>query len=115
MNIQINGHRKSQDTKKAERFFSERRVDYHLRDVVEKPLAPREIERILRSIPAENLIDTESRQFKKRGLEHMVYDPVEEITEDPRLLRMPIVRNGDRATVGYDPDTWVRWIEEAEA
>jgi arsenate reductase (glutaredoxin) len=111
MNIQINGRAKSQETKKAERFFSERRVEYHLRDIVEKPLSPREIETICRSIDPEDLIDTEGKRYRERGLEFVIYDPRTEIAEDPALLRLPIVRNGNAATAGYDPDTWKRWIE----
>ena len=112
MNIQINGHRKSKDTRKTERFFSERRIPFHSRDLIEKPLSPREIENISRSVNPDLLIDTESAAYKKAGMEYMEYDPAEEVVEKPQLIRMPIVRNGPEATVGYAPDTWLRWIAD---
>jgi arsenate reductase (glutaredoxin) len=111
MNIQINGHKKSKDTRKAERFFSERNVPFHSRDIIEKPLSPGEIENICRSIDPESLIDTESNAYKKGGFAFMVYDPIEEISEKPHLIRIPIVRNGNVSTVGYEPDIWAGWIE----
>ena len=113
MNIQINGHRKSKETRKAERFFSDRGLPFHSRDIIEKPLAPREIENICRTLDPESLIDTESSTYKKSGLAFMVYDPIEEISERPQLIRMPIVRNGGKVTVGYEPDIWNEWIESS--
>ncbi len=113
MNIQINGLQKSSDTRKAIRFFKERRIPVHIRDVTEKPLAPREIEKICSKIDPEELIDSESKEYTKRGLQYMTFDPIEEIAEDPLLLKMPIVRNGSDVTVGYDPETWDNWIKES--
>ncbi len=113
MNIQINGTQKSSDTRKAVRFFKERSIPVQIRDVVEKPLAPREIENICTAVDPEVLVDPESKEYKKRGLEYMTYDPAEEIAEDPLLLKMPIVRNGREVTMGYDPERWTKWIEES--
>lgn len=109
MNIQIFGTKKCNDTKKAERFFKERGVKIHFRDLTEKGLAAGELQNICRSIELDNLIDTESKQYKKRGMQYMVFNLEEELLADPLLLKTPIVRNGKEATIGYKPEIWKSW------
>jgi len=113
MNIQILGRKNCNDTKKAQRFFKERRINFHFRDLAEKGLSNGELENICRTIDPEDLIDKESKQYKKRGLEFMVYQVAEELLNDPLIIRTPIVRNGSKATVGVESDTWAEWIKDA--
>ncbi len=112
MTIQIFGTAKSNDTKKALRFFKERGIKPNFRDLREKGLAKGELENIARKIPLEELIDTESKQYKKRGMAYMKFDIEEELLEDPLLLKMPVVRFGKEVTVGYKPEVWKTWIEK---
>lgn len=109
MNIQIIGTKKCQDTRKAERYFSERKIPYQFRDLAEKGISKGELENISRAIPVEELIDRQGRQFRKRNLEFMVFNTEEELLSDPLLLKTPIVRNGRQATLGYSPDEWKKW------
>jgi arsenate reductase-like glutaredoxin family protein len=110
MNIQIIGTKKCRDTQKAERFFKERKVPYHFRDLTEKGISKGELENITRVIPIEELIDKEGKQFKKRGFEFMVYNIETELLEDSLLLKTPIVRNGKSVTIGFHPEVWFNWI-----
>jgi arsenate reductase len=110
MNIQIIGTKKCRETQKAERYFKERRISYHFRDLTEKGISKGELENIKQAIQIEELIDKEGKQFKKRGFEYMVYDIETELLEDSLLLITPIVRNGMLATVGYQPAIWKEWI-----
>ncbi len=110
MNIQIFGTRKCNNTKKAQRFFKERGIKFHFRDLTEKGLSNGELQNICRVIPLDDLIDTDSKQYKKKGMKYMVFDLEEELLEDPLLLKTPIVRNGKDATIGYQPDVWKEWI-----
>lgn len=112
MNIQIIGTKKCRDTQKAERFFKERKVSYHFRDLNEKGISKGELENVKHAIPIEELIDREGKQFKKRGFDYMVYDIETELLEDSLLLKTPIVRDGRLATVGYQPEIWKEWITE---
>jgi len=113
MNIQIIGTKSCADTRKAERFFKERRVPIQFRDIKEKGLSQGELNNITRHIEPEDLIDTEGKQYRKRNMEYLVYDPVEEILEDPLLLKTPVVRNGKhKVTVGHQPEVWAQWVEE---
>ena len=113
MNIQIFGTKKCKDTQKAERFFKERRIQFHFRDLTIKGISKGELENIKRVIPLEDLINEDGKQFKKRNLKYMLYDIEEELLSDPLLFKTPIVRNGRLATVGYQPEIWNKWIENA--
>ena len=110
MNIQIIGTKKCKETQKAERFFRERRIPYHFRDLTEKGISKGELENINQAVPMEELMDKEGKQFKKRGFKYMVYDIETELLEDSLLLKTPVVRNGRLATIGYQPDIWNEWI-----
>ena len=112
MNIQIMGTKKCRDTQKAERFFKERNIVYHFRDLSEKGISKGELENIKQVIPTDELIDKEDKQFKKRGFEYMVYDIETELLKDALLFKTPVVRNGRLATVGYQPELWKEWIKE---
>lgn len=112
MNIQIIGTKKCKETQKAERFFKERRIPYHFRDLAEKGISKGELENIKQAIAIEELIDKNGKQFKKRGFEYMKYDIETELLEDSLLLKTPIVRNGKLATVNYAPEVWQEWISE---
>ena len=110
MNIQIFGTKKCSDTRKAERFFKERRINFHFRDLSEKGISKGELENIKRVFEAGELIDKGGKEFRKRNLEFMIYDIEEELLNDPLLFKTPIVRNGKEVTVGYKPDIWKEWL-----
>lgn len=111
MNIQIFGTKKCNDTKKAERFFKERNILYHFRDLSEKGMSPGELENISHVFSLDDLIDVNSKQYKKRGLQYMVFNTEEELLADPLLFKTPIVRNGKKVTVGYQTEIWKVWID----
>jgi arsenate reductase (glutaredoxin) len=111
MNIQMFGTKKCQDTRKAERFFKERNIEFHFRDLSEKGISPGELENISRVIPPDDLIDKEGKQFRKRNLQFMKFNTEAELLSDPLLFRTPIVRNGKLVTVGYTPEVWLEWIK----
>ena len=110
MNIQIIGTKKSSETRKAERFFKERGVVFHFVDLNERPLSKGEIESVARAVGADELVDEESKIYKSRGMTYMEFDPLEELGEHPLLMKIPVVRNGREATIGYSPDVWKAWI-----
>lgn len=109
MNIQIIGTKSCSETRKAERFFSERRIQFHFRDLNEKGLAKGELENITCVIPLDELVNREGKQYKKRNMQYMVFNLEEELLNDPLLLKTPIVRNGKEVTIGYQPEVWKKW------
>ncbi len=112
MNIQIFGRKDCKDTRKAERFFSERRITYHFRDLKEKGIRLGELENIINHIPIENLIDINGKRFKERNLIYINYNIKDELLNDSLLFKTPIVRNGKLATIGYVPEVWQKWIKD---
>jgi arsenate reductase len=110
MNVQIIGTKKCRETQKAERFFKERSTPFQFRDLTEKGISRGELENICRSVPIDELLNKEGKEFQKRGLQYMVYEIEEELLSDPLLFKTPIVRNKGKATVGYQPEVWKEWI-----
>ena len=107
------GTKKCRETQKAIRFFKERGIIIQFRDLIEKGLSEGELENIKPNIKPEELIDTESRRYKQRGMSYMVFDIEEELLKDPLLLKTPLVRNGNKSTAGYKPETWLEWIKSS--
>ncbi len=109
MNIQIFGTRKCQDTRKAERYFKERRIKYQFIDLTVKGMSKGELSSVKNAVKLENLIDTTGKEYQKRNLKYIVHDVEEVLLNNPQLLKTPIVRNGPKATVGYSPEIWQEW------
>jgi arsenate reductase len=109
MTIQIFGILKCQDTRKAQRYFKERRVPFQFIDLTEKGLSKGELNSVKAAIGIDNLIDREGKEYARRNLKYLTHDVEEELLGDPLLFRTPVVRNGSRATVGYTPQIWKEW------
>jgi arsenate reductase (glutaredoxin) len=110
MNIQIFGRRDCSESRKAERWFKERKIPFQFIDLKEKGFSPKELEAVARPIGYENLLDRDSKRFKEKGLAFMSPSRVPKVLlEDALLVRTPVIRNGASATLGYQPDTWKLW------
>lgn len=110
MNIQIFGNSKSFDTKKAERWFKERRIKYQYIDLATKGLSPREYLAVKQKVGFEALVNTSCRAYEDLYMAYITPAAQEEkLLENPILFNAPIVRNGKEATVGYCPEVWANW------
>lgn len=112
MNIQIFGKSKSFDTKKAERWFKERRIKYQSIDLVRYGMSGKEFDSVLRAVGGiDNLIDWESKSPEVTLMRYMDDKRAKEdkVFDYPELMRAPVVRNGKQATVGYCPEIWEKW------
>ena len=109
MNIQIFGKAKCFDTKKAERYFKERRIKFQRIDLIDVGLSRGEFISVKAAVGLESLIDSSAPNSEI--LTYLAYDAdkEEKLLENPAFLRTPIVRNGKKATVGYCPDVWKSW------
>ncbi len=106
MGIQIIGTKKCRETQKTERYFKERKIAYHLADLNQRELSVGELKSVITSLGADELIDTESKLYKKKGMQFMDFDPLEELADHPDLMRTPVVRDGSKAVIGFNPDLW---------
>lgn len=114
VNVQIFGVKNSQATRAAERFFKERGVKLHIVDLKQKPFAPGEIKRFTDRFGFAGLLDTESKFYIDSGLKYLKVTDSEllaRIEKEPRLLRLPFVRAGNRLSVGQDEDAWKGMLE----
>lgn len=112
MNIQIFGKLKCFDTKKAERYFKERGIKYQYIDMIQKGMSKGEFNSVKQAVGGyEKLID---ENCKDKDLVALVKylaeeDKQDKILDNPKLIKTPVVRNGKKATIGYQPDVWKDW------
>lgn len=109
MNIQIFGKSKCFETKKAERYFKERRVKFQSIDLVKYGISRGELQSVKNAVGLELLVDWSHPDAAL--LRYLAYDSdkLEKLLENPALLKTPIVRNGRQATAGYQPEIWKNW------
>lgn len=113
MNVQIFGIQKSADTRKALRFFKERRVNVHFVDLKVRPASKGELSRFAQEFGVEALLDRESKRFRELGLGAAHYSQetwLDKLAEEPLLLRMPLVRRKNALTVGLAEKEWKEWV-----
>lgn len=112
MNIQIFGKSKCFDTKKAERYFKERRIKYQFIDLPKYGMSGKEFDNVLQAVGGvDNLIDWDGKSQEITLMKYMEDKRAKEdkLFDDPSLIKTPVVRNGKQATVGYRPDIWEKW------
>ncbi len=110
MNIQIFGKAKCFDTKKAERWFKERKIRFQSVDIIKYGLSNGEFTSVCRAVGGfEALLDPKSKDAD--ALRWLASDQakIDHMLENPKLLRTPIVRNDKQATIGYHPEIWSIW------
>jgi arsenate reductase (glutaredoxin) len=110
--VQVFGVRRSADTRKALRFFAERRIKTHFVDLQERAAAPGELRRFVQRFGIEALIDRDSRRFADLGLgaAHLSEERwLEKLVAEPLLIRMPLVRHGAQLTIGEAAGVWKEW------
>src|SRR5687768_1944178 len=112
MEVQIFGIRKSPETRKALRFFAERRIRTHFVDLHERPASPGELRRFAQKYGVGALVDRDARRFGELGLgaAHLSDERwLDKLAEEPLLLRLPLVRQQQRLTIGDAEPTWREW------
>ena len=113
MDVQIFGVKKSAETRKALRFFAERRMRTHFVDLLERPASRGELLRFVQKFGVAALIDEDSRRFGELGLRTARYGDerwLEILTQEPLLLKLPLVRQGSAISVGAAEATWKAWL-----
>ncbi len=116
--VQLFGLAKSKTTRKAQRFFSDRRIDVHLVDCKQRPPSPGELQHFVRRFGAEAVLDPTSAAYREQGLQYVSAsddDWVARMVRDPSILALPLGRLGDVLTVGDDPEGWQRLADAAKA
>ena len=114
MDVQIFGVKNDNDTRKAERFFKERRIPVHFVDFKVRGPSKGELQRFVQKFGGDAVIDRGSKRFRALGLQTAYYSDerwLEIASEEPMILRTPLVRSGKNLSVGYAPDAWQGWLD----
>ena len=113
MDIQIFGVKKNAETRKALRFFAERRLKTHFVDLEERAASRGELTRYAQKFGVAALVDEESRRFTELGLRTARYGDerwLEILVDEPLILKMPLVRHANALTIGAAETTWKSWL-----
>jgi arsenate reductase-like glutaredoxin family protein len=113
MDVQIFGVKKSSETRKALRFFAERRIKTHFVDLGERAASRGELLRFAQKFGVEALVDDTARRYAELGLRTARYGEerwLEILVDEPLLLKMPLVRRGNALTIGAAESTWKSWL-----
>ncbi len=112
MNIQIFGRGKCFDSKKAERFFKERRIKYQYIDLDRYGMSRGELKSVISAVGLPSLINEKHKDAEIIKAYAYDEDKIDALYDDPTLIKTPVVRNGRAATLGHCPDVWNEWIKE---
>jgi arsenate reductase-like glutaredoxin family protein len=113
MEVQIFGHKKSADTRKALRYFAERRIKTHFVDLNERAASLGELKRFAQKFGVTALIDRGARAYADLGLVNARYSDdrwLQKLADEPMLLKVPLVRCQQQLTLGVDETAWASWI-----
>lgn len=116
MDVQLFGHPKSAATRKAQRFFSERRVPVHFVDLRTRAPSPRELRRWVQRFGVDGVLDASSKAYQEQGLRYVSAsddDWITRLTADPSPLALPLARCGNELALGDDPGAWQRLADAA--
>lgn len=115
--VQLFGYAKSKATRKAQRFFKERRVPFHYVDLNIRAPSPGELRRWVQRFGVAGILDPDSRSYVDQGLRYVSAsddDWINRIIRDPTVLRLPLARYGTHLAVGDDPQAWQRFLDAAK-
>jgi len=111
--VQVFGIRKDADTRKALRFFAERRVKTHFVDLAERAASLGELRRFAQKFGVSALIDRDSKRYQELGYSHAHYSDerwLEKLADEPMLLRMPLTRYANQLAIGLAETEWRSWL-----
>ena len=112
MNIQIFGKAKCFETKKALRYFKERKIPVQYIDLMQKPMSKGEYRSVKTAVGGwQAMVNEKAKGYEECYLPYLAYeeDVDEKILENQGILKTPIVRNGKQATIGVAPEVWKTW------
>lgn len=117
MSVQVFGAQADPGVRKALRFFKERRIQVHFMDFKRRTPSRGELQRFFDRFGAEAMVNRDAKRSRALGLDAVRYSYsrwLEVACDEPMILRLPLVRNGGKLTVGVDEETWKQWMEEAD-
>ncbi len=109
MEVQVFGTKHCNATKKALRFFKERRIKVHFVDLEQRPVSPGELRRFGQKYGWGALLDQPGRRPTERNVslaKHSEGQVLPLLEANPLRLVTPLVRAGNEVAVGWDEARW---------
>ena len=81
---------------------------------MERPASLGELRRFAQKFGVMALVDRDSKRFDDLGLRYAQLSDdrwLEKLSEEPLLLRIPLVRNANQLVIGANEATWKSWLE----
>lgn len=110
MNIQIFGRNKCFETKKAERYFKERRIKYQYIDMNRYGISEGELKSVAQKVGIDNLANEKDENYQLFRYLANSTDKFYKLLDNQNLIKTPIIRNGKDAVIGFCPETFEKWI-----
>lgn len=109
------GYKKCSTCRKAEKSLDEAGVAYRFVDITETPPSATALGKIRTAadVPIRKLFNTSGEQYKALGIKDKLpgladAEALRLLAGNGRLIKRPLVTDGDRATVGFDPETFAK-------
>ena len=116
LEVQVFGTKSNNETKKALRFFKERRIKVHFVDLEQRAAAAGELRRFGQKYGWGALLDREGKRYQERHLRFTSLDESQILPlleGDPALLVTPLVRAGNEVAIGWDEARWRDFLKRA--
>jgi len=116
--VQVFGTQKHQDTRRALRFWSDRRVRVHFVDLTQRAASKGELQRFVQKFGVTPLIDRTSRRYLDLGLGAARLSNerwLQQLIDEPLLLTQPLTRFGGKLTIGVNEPEWKAWVDAERA
>ncbi len=114
MNIIIYYIKRNFGVQKAERFFKERKIPFQLIDLKKSKLSMKELTLFKQSFKsAKVLVDRTNEDALSDIVAHTEDEDriIEGLFQNPRFMRLPIIRNGRQLTFDDGENEWKEWIK----
>lgn len=94
---------------KARAWLKEHGIAVRERELFKQPLSAAEIEDVIGPRQVTDVLSTRTTEYKARGLDKGTHSDAEllrQMEAEPRLLRRPLLHNGEHLLIGFDQARW---------
>ncbi|MCB1303193.1 MAG: Spx/MgsR family RNA polymerase-binding regulatory protein [Leptospiraceae bacterium] len=107
------GYKKCSTSRKAEKYLEAKGIKYDFIDITEKPPSASALKGAARAadIDAKKMFNTSGQQYREQGIKEKLpkltdADIFKMLAGNGRLIKRPVVIDGDKATVGFSEESY---------
>ena len=94
---------------KARAWLADHGIAVRERELFKQPLTAAEIEDVIGDREVTDVLSTRTTEYRARGLDtgtHSDAELLRQMEAEPRLLRRPLLHNGEHLLIGFDQARW---------